>query len=168
MPEMIQLGPVSVCVPDDGTMLRYSPDEVDMVRAFFSMLVFGQNEWAGKPFELSAWEEEAVPAFPLRRDSKEKRQERICRGPWTLPPGCGWRAQAPGGHLRRRQDQRRYYLSVCQVHGGEYGPLSTCARPPCLVPGQRAGDPHQGRGPDEGLFLRRRIQARLFLLCHYH
>ena len=54
MPEMLQLGGgVAVVKPDDGTVLRYSPNEVDMVRAFFSMLVFGQNEWAGKPFELS-------------------------------------------------------------------------------------------------------------------
>lgn len=64
MPEMLQLGGgVAVVKPDDGTVLRYSPNEVDMVRAFFSMLVFGQNEWAGKPFELSGWEEEAIRQF---------------------------------------------------------------------------------------------------------
>lgn len=64
MPEMLQLGGgVAVVKPDDGTVLRYSPNEVDMVRAFFSMLVFGQNEWAGKPFVLSGWEEEAIRQF---------------------------------------------------------------------------------------------------------
>lgn len=63
MPNVIQLGPVEVCASDDGTVLRYSQDEVDMVRTFFSMLVFGQNEWAGKPFELSDWEEEAIRQF---------------------------------------------------------------------------------------------------------
>ena len=64
MPEMLALSPeVSVVKPDDGTVLRYSTDEVEMVRSFFSLLVFGQNEWAGQPFALSAWEEEAIRQF---------------------------------------------------------------------------------------------------------
>lgn len=68
MPEMLQLGGgVAVVKPDDGTVLRYSPNEVDMVRAFFSMLVFGQNEWAGKPFELSGWEERLSASFTVSR-----------------------------------------------------------------------------------------------------
>ncbi len=64
MPEMLALSPeVSVVKPDDGTVLRYSAEEVEMVRSFFSLLVFGQNEWAGQPFVLSAWEEEAIRQF---------------------------------------------------------------------------------------------------------
>ena len=51
MPDLLTLGPgVEVVRPDDGTRLRYSGDEVELVRNFFSLLVFGQNEWAGQPF----------------------------------------------------------------------------------------------------------------------
>ncbi len=64
MPELLTLAPgVEVVRPDDGTRLRYSEDEVALVRDFFSLLVFGQNEWAGQPFVLSAWEEEAIRQF---------------------------------------------------------------------------------------------------------
>lgn len=64
MPELLTLAPgVEVVRPDDGTRLRYSGDEVELVRNFFSLLVFGQNEWAGQPFVLSAWEEEAIRQF---------------------------------------------------------------------------------------------------------
>lgn len=64
MPDLLTLAPgVEVVRPDDGTQLRYSEDEVALVRDFFSLLVFGQNEWAGQPFVLSAWEEEAIRQF---------------------------------------------------------------------------------------------------------
>lgn len=64
MPDLLTLAPgVEVVRPDDGTRLRYSEDEVALVRDFFSLLVFGQNEWAGQPFVLSAWEEEAIRQF---------------------------------------------------------------------------------------------------------
>lgn len=64
MPDLLTLAPgVEVVRPDDGTQLRYSEDEVALVRDFFSLLVFGQNEWAGQPFALSAWEEEAIRQF---------------------------------------------------------------------------------------------------------
>lgn len=64
MPDLLTLAPgVEVVRPDDGTRLRYSGDEVALVRDFFSLLVFGQNEWAGQPFVLSAWEEEAIRQF---------------------------------------------------------------------------------------------------------
>lgn len=64
MPELLTLAPgVEVVRPDDGTRLRYSGDEVALVRDFFSLLVFGQNEWAGQPFALSAWEAEAIRQF---------------------------------------------------------------------------------------------------------
>lgn len=64
MPDLLTLAPgVEVVRPDDGTRLRYSGDEVELVRNFFSLLVFGQNEWAGQPFVLSAWEEEAIRQF---------------------------------------------------------------------------------------------------------
>lgn len=47
MPDLLTLAPgVEVVRPDDGTRLRYSGDEVELVRDFFSLLVFGQNEWA--------------------------------------------------------------------------------------------------------------------------
>ena len=64
MPDLLTLAPgVEVVRPDDGTRLRYSEDEVALVRDFFSLLVFGQNEWAGQPFALSAWEAEAIQKF---------------------------------------------------------------------------------------------------------
>ena len=64
MPELLTLAPgVEVPAPDDGAVLRYSREEVDCVRAFFSMLVFGQNQWAGQPFVLSPWEEDAIAQF---------------------------------------------------------------------------------------------------------
>ena len=64
MPDLLTLAPgVEVVRSDDGTRLRYSEDEVALVRDFFSLLVFGQNEWAGQPFVLSAWEEEAIRQF---------------------------------------------------------------------------------------------------------
>ena len=64
MPDLLTLAPgVEVVRPDDGTRLRYSGDEVALVRNFFSLLVFGQNEWAGQPFVLSTWEEEAIRQF---------------------------------------------------------------------------------------------------------
>ena len=47
MPDLLTLAPgVEVVRPDDGTRLRYSGDEVALVRDFFSLLVFGQHEWA--------------------------------------------------------------------------------------------------------------------------
>ena len=30
---------------------------------FFGLLCFGQNEWAGQPFELLPWEREAIQGF---------------------------------------------------------------------------------------------------------
>lgn len=69
MPDMMRLSPAGlqpeVCVPrpDDGAQLRYSQEAVDRVMGFFSLLVFGQNEWAGKPFTLLPWEEQAIREF---------------------------------------------------------------------------------------------------------
>lgn len=64
MPEMLALAPdIQVPKPDDGSVLRYSQDAVDMVEKFFSMLVFGQNEWAGTPFKLMPWEQNAIRQF---------------------------------------------------------------------------------------------------------
>ena len=61
---MITLAPtVQVPAPEDGAQLRYSQEAVDRVLAFFSLLVFGQNEWAGKPFHLLPWEEQAIREF---------------------------------------------------------------------------------------------------------
>ena len=57
MPELVTLAPgVTVPAPDDGAQLRYCPEAVDLVLDFFGLLVFGQNDWAGKPFALQDWE----------------------------------------------------------------------------------------------------------------
>ncbi len=64
MPEMIWLTPfLKVAVPDDGSELRYSEDAVQDVLDFIGLLPFGQNEWAGKPFELLPWEITAIREF---------------------------------------------------------------------------------------------------------
>lgn len=64
MPDTIWLTPfLEVPRPDDGAELRYSEEAVQDVLDFFSLLCFGQNEWAGKPFELLAWEEKAIREF---------------------------------------------------------------------------------------------------------
>ena len=61
---MIWLTPyIQVPKPEDGAQLRYSQEAVDQVMGFFSLLVFGQNEWAGKPFTLLPWEEQAIREF---------------------------------------------------------------------------------------------------------
>lgn len=64
MPKVLSLAPgILVPAPDDGAALRYSADAVDDVLDFFSLLCFGQNEWAGKPFELLPWEINAIGQF---------------------------------------------------------------------------------------------------------
>ena len=51
VPAMVWLTPfIHVPVPEDGAELRYSQEAVDQVLRFFGLLVFGQNDWAGKPF----------------------------------------------------------------------------------------------------------------------
>ena len=64
MPEAVWLTPfIHVPVPDDGAELRYCQEAVDRVFRFFGLLVFGQNEWAGRPFELLPWQEQIVREF---------------------------------------------------------------------------------------------------------
>lgn len=64
MPEMIWLTPfIHVPKPEDGAELRYSQEAVDQVLNFFGLLVFGQNEWAGQPFQLLPWEEQLIREF---------------------------------------------------------------------------------------------------------
>ena len=64
MPEILTLAPgIEVPTPDDGAELRYNQTEVDRVEKFFSMLVFGQNQWAGQPFHLLEWERRAIREF---------------------------------------------------------------------------------------------------------
>ena len=67
---------------------------------------------SGKPFQLYAWQRDAIMDFygTMENDPdtgerlrkywylyleipQEKRQERAGGGPWPLPPVCGWRAQ---------------------------------------------------------------------------
>ena len=54
---------VTVPAPDDGSVIRYSQEAVDRVLQFFGLLVFGQNEWAGRPFKLLPWEMDAIREF---------------------------------------------------------------------------------------------------------
>lgn len=64
MPDTLWLAPgISVPRPDDGAQLRYSAEEAERVLSFFRLLVFGQNEWAGRPFELLPWEEQFIREF---------------------------------------------------------------------------------------------------------
>lgn len=64
MPDVVWLTPnISVPAPEDGAELRYDQASVDRVLQFFSLLVFGQNEWAGKPFELLPWQIEFIRLF---------------------------------------------------------------------------------------------------------
>ena len=64
MPEILTLAPgIEVPKPDDGAELRYNQAAVERVETFFSMLVFGQNDWAGKPFELLPWERDLIRRF---------------------------------------------------------------------------------------------------------
>lgn len=64
MPDTLWLAPgISVPRPDDGAKLRYSGEEAERVLSFFRLLVFGQNEWAGRPFELLPWEEQFIREF---------------------------------------------------------------------------------------------------------
>lgn len=64
MADMIWLTPfLQIPRPEDGVEVRYSQDAVDRVANFFGLLVFGQNEWAGKPFQLLPWEEDFIRQF---------------------------------------------------------------------------------------------------------
>lgn len=64
MPDILWLAPgISVPRPDDGAQIRYSAEEAERVLSFFRLLVFGQNEWAGRPFELLPWEEQFIREF---------------------------------------------------------------------------------------------------------
>lgn len=64
MPETLTLAPgIEVPAPEDGAELRYSPEAAAHVEAFFSLLVYGQNDWAGEPFELMEWERDLIRKF---------------------------------------------------------------------------------------------------------
>ena len=102
MPEMLTLAPgITVPKPDDGAELRYSQEAVDRVEKFFSMLVFGQNDWAGKPFELLPWERDLIRQFygievkdddgrwvRYRRFLYNEIPKRTVRANWRLGWGC--------------------------------------------------------------------------------
>lgn len=63
-PEALELAPgLMVHPPEDGAQLRYHQAAVDRVLTFFRLLVFGQNEWAGRPFVLLPWQEAIIRAF---------------------------------------------------------------------------------------------------------
>lgn len=117
---MIWLTPyIQVPKPEDGAQLRYSQEAVDQVMGFFSLLVFGQNEWAGKPFTLLPWEEQAIREFygvqvldddgnwvRYRRFlydeiAKKNGKSEFAARSGAAPPAGGRGGPAPGGHLRR-------------------------------------------------------------------
>lgn len=54
---------LQVAKPEDGAELRYSQEAADRVFAFFDLLVYGQNEWAGQPFRLLEWEKTFIREF---------------------------------------------------------------------------------------------------------
>lgn len=64
MAEMCWLTPfLRIPKPDDGAKLRYNQDAVDLVLGFIRLLPHGQNDWAGKPFQILPWEEQAIREF---------------------------------------------------------------------------------------------------------
>ena len=81
VPEMLTLAPgVEVPIPEDGTEIRYSPGHVQDVVDFFSLLPFGQNEWAGRPFNLSDWEMDAIRQFfGVQAQDEDERWVRLRR-----------------------------------------------------------------------------------------
>lgn len=64
LPRCLTLAPgVEVLEPDDGEEVWYDEKKADFVMDFFSLLCFGSNEWAGKPFVLADWERDAIRQF---------------------------------------------------------------------------------------------------------
>jgi phage terminase large subunit-like protein len=64
VPDLLELAEgVAIPAPEDGEEVRYSPQAVAAVEGFLSLLVFGQNEWAGQQFTLLPWEQEADRQF---------------------------------------------------------------------------------------------------------
>lgn len=64
MLKLVELTPeISVPASEDGAALRYDQAAVDQVLGFFSLLVFGQNDWAGQPFQLLPWQVELIQLF---------------------------------------------------------------------------------------------------------
>lgn len=62
--EMMWLTPfIRVPKPEDGVKIRYCEEAAQVVLDFFGLLVFGQNEWAGQPFELQSWQEKLIREF---------------------------------------------------------------------------------------------------------
>ncbi len=62
--DTVTLAPgVEVLAPEAGETLRYSGDAVQAVFDFFGLLPFASNEWAGKPFTLLPWQEDAIRSF---------------------------------------------------------------------------------------------------------
>lgn len=62
--EQIRLAEGIWVLPDpDGAELRFSEQDVEDVVDFLSLIPFGSNEWAGRPFELANWELDAIRAF---------------------------------------------------------------------------------------------------------
>ena len=62
--KMLQLTEtIQVPAPEDGVEIRFDQDAAQLVKDFISLLVFGQNEWAGKPFQLLPWELDAIDKF---------------------------------------------------------------------------------------------------------
>ena len=62
--ELVELAPgITVPKPEDGVNVRYSEGAAGLILDFFSLLVFGQNEWAGRPFEVQEWQRDLLRQF---------------------------------------------------------------------------------------------------------
>ena len=176
MPETVWLTPfIHVPKPDDGAELRYSQEAVDQVLNFFGLLVFGQNEWAGQPFELLPWEEQLIREFyGVQVKDDDGRWVRYRRFLYNEIPKKNGKSELAAGlglyHLLADGEnkpnvgifavdkQNADIIYQCAKYMVEHTALNEPAHR--LVPGQRAGDPHKVRRPDEGILRRCGKQAR--------
>lgn len=63
-PDLLRLtDTIAIPAPEDGEAVRFDADAAQTVKDFIGLLPFGQNEWAGKPFRLLPWEEDAIDRF---------------------------------------------------------------------------------------------------------
>lgn len=142
------------------------------VLRFFGLLVFGQNDWAGKPFQLLPWEEQLIREFygvQVRDDDGTwVRYRRYLyneipkkNGKSELAAGLGLYhlladgEQLPNVGIFAVDKENADIIYKCAKYMVEHTALSQPPhRPLAWCPGQRAGDPHPVRRGDEGLLRR--------------
>ena len=182
LPEQVELAPgVTVPEPGDGSVLRFDEQAVQDVRDFFGLLCFGQNQWAGRPFQLLPWEVEGIRLFyGVRVQDADGRWVRYRRFLYDELPKKNGKSEFAAGlglyHLLY-DGENRAQVGVfaadknnadIQVYGGAYlpGPAGGCAAG--LGGGQQEGKSYPpGRGA-QGVFQRRGDQTRVFLLRDSH